>query len=99
MYRNEPRNHDVDCYFCNTTLIKGFNVKHKQQVVYTDIPSVTKPIFMHVPKAEKSLSVIENKRLNSEVDEPKPKRSKKNPILFDQAELKNLIRDHLWDLD
>ena len=38
-------------------------------------------------------NVIENKRLNSEGDEPEPKRLKKNPILFDQAELNDLIRD------
>ena len=35
------------------------------------------PIFIHVPKAENSLSVIENKRFNSEGDEPEPKRLKK----------------------
>ena len=90
---NEPQNHDMDSYFCNTTLIKGFNAKNKQQIVYTDVPSLAKPIFIHVPKAENSLGVIENKRLNSEGDEPEPKSSKKNPILFDQSELNDLIRD------
>ena len=43
--------------------------------------------------AENSLCVIENKRLHSERDEPARKRSKKNSILFDQAELNDLIRD------
>ena len=93
MLWNEPQNHDVDCYFCNTTLIKGFNAKNKQRIVYADVPSVTKPVFIHVSKVENSLGVIENKRLNSEGDKPEPKRSKKNPILFDQAELNDLIRD------
>ena len=65
----DSQNHDVDCYFCNSTLIKGFNIKSKQQVVYADVPSVVKPIFIHVSKAENSLGVIENKRLNSQGDE------------------------------
>ena len=46
-----------------------------------------------MPKAESSLGVIEKKRLNSEEDEPEPQGSKKNLILFDQAELNDLIRD------
>ena len=68
-------------------------VSKKQQIVYADVPSVAKPVFIHVPKAEHSLGVIENNRLNYEGDEHEPKRSKKNPILFDQAELNDLIRD------
>ena len=60
-----------------------------------------------MPKAENSLGVIENKRFNSKEDEPEPKGSKKNPILFEQAELNDLIRDlypsktkpKSWDLD
>ena len=39
------------------------------------------------------MGVIENKRLNSEGDAPEPKRTKKKPILFDQAELNDLVRD------
>ena len=93
MFWNEPQNHDVDCYFCNTTLIKGFNAKNKQQIVYTDVPSVAKSVFIHVPKAENSLGVIENTWLNSKGDEAELKRSKKNAILFDQAELNDLIRN------
>ena len=93
MLWNEPQNHDVDCYFCNTTLIKGFNAKNRQQIVHANVPSVTKSVFIHVPKAENSLGVIANKRLNSVGYEPEPKRSKKNPILFDQAELNDLIID------
>ena len=34
-----------------------------------------------------------NKQLNSEGDKPEPRHSKKSPILFDQAELNDLIRD------
>ena len=49
MLWNESHDHDVYCYLCNITLIKGFNAKNKQHIVY----------------------------------EPEPKRSKKNPILFD----------------
>ena len=80
----------MDYYFCNTTLIKGFNAKNKQQIVYADVPSVPKPVFIHVPKAENSLNVIQNEEFNSEGDETEPKRSKKNPILFDQTELNDL---------
>ena len=83
----------MDCYFCNITLIKGFNAKNKKQIVYADVPYVAMPLFIHVPKVENSLGVIENELLISEGDEPQPKRSKKNPILFDQAELNDLIRD------
>ena len=39
------------------------------------------------------MGVLKNKLLNSKRDEPEPKRSKKNPILFDQSELNDLIRD------
>ena len=99
MLWNEPQNHDVEFYICNTTLIKNFNLiiskefKNKKQIVYADVPSEAKPVFIHVPKVENSLGVIENKRINSEGEESEPKRSKKNPILFDQAELNDLIRD------
>ena len=86
MVWNESQNHDMDCYLCNTTLIKGFNAKNKQQIAYADIPSMAKPVFIHVPKAENSLAVIENKWLHSEGYKPEPKSSKKTPILFDQAE-------------
>ena len=55
MLWNEPQNHDVDCYFCNTTLREGFNAKNKQQAVYPEVLSMAKPIFIHVPKAENSL--------------------------------------------
>ena len=54
---------------------------------------MAKPVFIHVPKAENSLGVIENNRFSSEGDEAEPKRLKKTPILFDQAELNDLIRD------
>ena len=76
---NEPQNHDVDCYFSNSTLIKGFHAKNKQQIVYADFPSMAKSVFIHMPKAENSLGVFENKQLNSEGDEQESKRSKKNP--------------------
>ena len=93
MLWTEPQNYNVDCYFCNTTLIKGFNAKNKQQIIYADVSSVAKSVIIHVSKAENSLGVIENKQLISEEDKPEPKRSKKNPILFDQAELNDFIRD------
>ena len=72
---------DVDFYFCNATLITDFNTKNKQQIIHAGVPSVAKPSFIHVPKAENSWGLIENKRLNFEGDEPEPKRSKTNPIL------------------
>ena len=49
---------------------------NKQHIIYNDVPSVTKPVFIHLPKAENSLGVIENKQLNSEGDKPGPNRSK-----------------------
>ena len=51
------------------------------------------PVLIHVPKAENSLGVIENKLLNSEGDKLETKRSKKNLILFYQAKLNDLLRD------
>ena len=93
MVWNEPHNHDVNCYFCNNTLIKGLNTRNRQQIVHVDVPSVTKPVFINVPKAENSLDVFEKKLLNSEGYEPEPKRSKKHPILLIQAGLNYLIRD------
>ena len=61
MLWNEPQNDDVDYHFCNTTLIKGFHANNKEQIVDADVPSVAKPVFIHVPKAENSLGVIEKK--------------------------------------
>ena len=46
MLWNEPQNHDMDCYFCNATLIKGCNAKNKPQIIYADIPFVAKPVFI-----------------------------------------------------
>ena len=46
-----------------------------------------------MPKAQNSLGAIEKMRLDSEGHEPEPNHSMKNPILFDQAELNDLIRD------
>ena len=48
MLWNEPQNHNVDCYFFNTTLIKGFDAMNKQQIVYADVPFVAKPVLIHV---------------------------------------------------
>ena len=45
-----------------------------------------------MPTAENILGIIENKRVDSEGDEPEPKRAKKNPSLFDQAEINDLKR-------
>ena len=68
MLWNEPQNHDVNCYFRYTTLIKDFTAKNKQQIVYADVPFVATPVFIYVSEAENSLGVIENKRLNCEKD-------------------------------
>ena len=93
MLWNKLQNHDVDCYFYNTTLIKSLNPKNKEQIVHADAPFLAKPIFIHVPKAENSLGLIENQRPIYEADEPESKHSKKNPILLDQAEWNDLIKD------
>ena len=66
---------------------------NNQPIIYSGVPSVAKPVFIHVPKAENSLGVIENKRLNSEVNGLEPIRLKKNLILFYLAQLNDLIRD------
>ena len=55
MLRNESPNHDVDCYFCNTTYIKRFNAKNKQQIVYADDPSMAKPVLIDVQYSRKVL--------------------------------------------
>ena len=46
MLWNESKIHDVDCYFCNNTFIEGFNAKNKQQIVYADVPFLSKPVFI-----------------------------------------------------
>ena len=39
----EPANHLDDCYFCMTNLV-GFNKKNQKNILYSSIPSATRPI-------------------------------------------------------
>lgn len=95
----ESTNHQTDCYFC-LTKVAGFNMKNRKNIIYANVPSVSKPVQRSpndplpvIPSAttsESDLSFTSSCSLY-EADEPH---------LVTQAELNDLIRDiHLTKQD
>lgn len=91
----EPKNHYNDCYFCLCD-ISGYNNKNKRTLKYTNVESVT--------PAKKGLIERSNENFSSSmeiVDDVEKETSSSleysstndDPILFDQCDLDDLIRD------
>lgn len=101
MVWREPRNHHDDCYFCLAN-VHGYSSKNKKEIIYPNLPSAIRPILhnesLPVPSPPTNLESI-NEPNNSEDDENqeqdvyKPEVNDKAPILFNQHELNDLVRD------
>lgn len=95
----EPTDHDRDCYFCACD-ITGLNKKREKIFVYPNVQSVTPAKKGKIDKSDKTVAdppEIEHKNA-SEVEQSsgsdyEDSSSSKNPILFDQDDLDDLIRD------
>ena len=101
MIRREPKNHTNDCYFCaiNLTVI---NKKKRKSLIYPNLSSALRPVahcdeipitvfkeLANVPNENLDVSFEEQDDLNDNDFVPKSS----EPILFNQDELSNLIRD------
>jgi len=93
----EPKNHHSDCYFC-ACHVTGYNNKNKRNIVYPTVESVTPAKKGKIERSEKTdsqpseikeIDTDENKK-NSD---NKYSLSNENPILFNQNDLNDLIRD------
>ena len=101
MIRREPKNHTNDCYFCaiNLTVI---NKKKRKSLIYPNLSSALRPVahcdeipitvfkeLANVPNENLDVSFEEQDDLNDNDFVPKSS----EPILFNQEELSDLIRD------
>ena len=101
MIWREPKNHTDDCYFCAINLT-GINKKKHKSFIYPNLPLALRPVahcdeipipvfkeLPDVPNENLDVNFEENDDLNDNDFVPKSS----EPILFNQDELSNLIRD------
>ena len=102
MVWREPKNHHDDCYFCLCN-VHGYSSKNKKEIIYPNLLSAIRPIphseSLPVPSPPISLENI-NEPNDSEEDENredvyKPEVNDEAPILFNQHELNDLVRDNV----
>ena len=97
----EPKSHTDDCYFCAINLTE-INKKKRKSFIYPNLPSALRPVahWDEIPfPVFKELPDVPNENLDVSFEEEDdlndndfvPKSSE--PILFNQDELSNLIRD------
>ena len=97
----EPKNYTDDCYFCAINLT-GINKKKHKSFIYPNLPLALRPVahcdeipipvfkeLPDVPNENLDVSFEEEDDLNDNDFVPKSS----EPILFNQDELSNLIRD------
>ena len=100
MIWRKPKNHTGDCYFCAINLT-GINKKRRKSPVYPNLPLALRPVDQcdEIPTLVfKELPDVPNENLDMSFEEQdendndfEPKSSE--PILFNQEELSDLIRD------
>ena len=101
MIWREPKNHTDDCYFCAINLT-GINKKKRKSLIYSNLPSALQPVahcdeipipvskeLPDVPNGNLGVSFEEQDDLNDNDFVPKSS----EPILFNQEELSDLLRD------
>ena len=101
MIWRDPKNHTDDCYFCAINLT-GINKKKRKSLIYPNLPSALRPVahcdeipipvfkeLPDVPNENLDVSFEEQANLNDNGFVPKSS----EPILFNQEEFTDLIRD------
>ena len=106
MIWREQKNHVDDCYFCLVN-VKGYNKRNKHKLQYPNLASALRPIpqseEIPVPTFTE-LSEIDDEELglffdssqtdeNSELDFQLSSSFSERPLLFNQSELNDLVRD------
>ncbi|XP_071054071.1 uncharacterized protein [Onthophagus taurus] len=101
----EPKDHNEDCYFCACD-ITGCNKKNKGNILYSYVQSVTPAKkgkiarLDKVPPNKHECSLEEMSSIESEKDSDyEDSVSAKDPELFDQDSLDDLIRDLILSKD
>ncbi|CAH1099231.1 unnamed protein product [Psylliodes chrysocephalus] len=93
MVWRELRNHSDDCYFCSCN-VQGFNRKNKKHIVlYPNLDSAIRPV-PHGPDVPKPIASKEIENVISSVSEESNFTPDfREPEVFNQSELNDLIRD------
>ena len=106
MIWREQKNHVDDCYFCLVN-VKGYNKRNKHKLQYPNLASALRPIphseKIPVPTFTE-LSEIDDEELglffdssqtdeDSELDFQPSSSFSERPLLFNQSELNDLVRD------
>ena len=89
----ESQNHIDDCYFCLTD-VKGYSLKWKNSIIYTNVPSVTKAAYEHTDSIPGNPAKCKAEGINADGNQTLEYKPTRNlPELFDQKDLNYLIRD------
>ena len=102
MIWREPSNHATDCYFCAINIM-GINRKNRRTLEYPNLPSTMRPtphseeipvpVFKDTCTEESSSSEDETQSIATTDDAFFPDDNDKQPELFSQNELNDLVRD------
>ena len=104
MIWREQKNHVDDCYFCLINM-KGYNRKNKHHVSYPNLDSALRPIphsdqipvpaFTNLPELEEEgfISSSDQSQGEEDVDFQSASCLSDKPMLFNQLELNDLVRD------
>ena len=103
MVWREPKAHGSECYFCSCN-VSGFNAKNKHHIHYSNMPSAIRPVChgpnVPVPAPPAVLKELEESSgemfsfyCQSAYDSEYECSGDNRPTLFEQEELKDLVRD------
>lgn len=103
MIWKEQTDHVSDCYFCMTK-ISGYSKKTKDKIIYPDCKSAIKNVMcrngMVIPTAPINMTTEDeineyeiSEKLDSDSDYSPETKTERQPKLFGQGDLKDLVRD------